>query len=57
MSAAHTSHNSGSRAVAVRALGRILSKNEQLEVSLASDTQFSALEPRDRAFAKSRPLM
>ncbi len=52
MSAAHTSHNSGSRAVAVRALGRILSKNEQLEVSLASDTQFSALEPRDRAFAR-----
>ena len=44
--------NSGSRALSVRALGRILSNGEQLEPSLSEDRSFSELEARDRAFAR-----
>ena len=47
-----TPKNTDSRSLAVRALGRILSDEEQLEVSLSSDSVFNRLEPRDRAFAR-----
>ena len=44
--------NSSSRAVAVRALKRIVTLGELLEETLSNDRDFSRLEPRDRAFAR-----
>lgn len=52
MSNDQTSTINGSRILAVRALGRILNDEEQLETSLSKDSLFSEIETRDRAFAR-----
>jgi 16S rRNA (cytosine967-C5)-methyltransferase len=49
---APTSHPVDSRAVAVSLLRAVLRRNQPLDGALASDPDFAALEPRDRAFAR-----
>ncbi len=41
-----------SRQIAVRALGRILIGQEQLEIAISDQADFAGADPRDRAFAR-----